>query len=109
MHACVLPSGMYEVQSVVDKQSKPSWADHLSPVRLHYYNAGVVENAEDLIERHKVATQCSLEREAPPRKLTLVPLVAKKLIMKQLHPRYILVSVQSWCPIMMQKILYHHL
>ena len=27
-------------------------------VGLHYY-AGIVENAEDLIERHKVATQCS--------------------------------------------------
>ena len=31
-----------------------------------------------------------LEREAPPRKLTLVPLVAKKIMMKQLQPRYLL-------------------
>ena len=61
---------MYEVLSVMDvqdEQLRPSWADHLSPVGLHYY-AGVVENAEDLIERHKVATQCSFGTRSSTKK-----------------------------------------
>ena len=86
MHVCALRGNVRS--SVMDEQSRPSWTDHLSPVGLHYF-AGVVENAEDLIERHKVLSAL-LEREAPPRKLTLVPLVAKKIMMKQLQPRYLL-------------------
>ena len=45
----------------------PSWADHLFPVGLHYY-AGVVENAEELMERHKVATQCSFGMRSSTKK-----------------------------------------
>ncbi len=39
-------------------QPKPLWASDLHPVGLHYY-AGVVESAEELLEKHKVATQSS--------------------------------------------------
>ena len=38
--------------------SKPSWASNLHPVGLHYY-AGIVDNAEELMEEHKVETQSS--------------------------------------------------
>ena len=57
---------MYEVL-VMAEQSKPSWADHLSPIGLHYY-AGVVENVEELMERHKVATQCSFGTRSSTKK-----------------------------------------
>ena len=78
--------GVYEV-SVMAEQLKPSWGDHFFPVGLHYY-AGVVENAKKPIERRGTRLQLSvlLEREAPPRKLTLVQVAAKKIMMKQLHP-----------------------
>ena len=35
------------------------------PVGLHYY-AGVVEDAEELIEKHKVATQCFFGSQLAP-------------------------------------------
>ena len=41
------------------EQSRPSLADHLFPIGMHYYT-GVVENAEELTERCKLATQCTL-------------------------------------------------
>ena len=57
--ACTLSNaGTYEVVAM-SGQPKPLWASELHPVGLHYY-AGVVESAEDLLEKHKVATQCSL-------------------------------------------------
>ena len=34
---------------------KPTWASNLSKVGLHYY-AGIVENAEKVLEKHKLAT-----------------------------------------------------
>ena len=50
-------AGTYEVVAM-SGQPKPLWASELHPIGLHYY-AGVVESAEDLLEKHKVATQCS--------------------------------------------------
>ena len=50
-------AGTYEVVAM-SGQPKPLWASELHPVGLHYY-AGVVESAENLLEKHKVATQCS--------------------------------------------------
>ena len=38
--------------------SKPPWACDLHPVGLHYYS-GVVDNVEELLESHKIATQSS--------------------------------------------------
>ena len=35
-------------------KSKPSQMSNLHPVGLHYY-AGIVDNAEELMEKHKVA------------------------------------------------------
>ena len=42
----------------MSEQSKPTWASTLCPVGLHYYS-GVVDDAEELLERHKVATRSS--------------------------------------------------
>ena len=42
----------------MSQPSKPAWAANLMPVGLNYY-AGIVENAEDLLEYHKVVTQSS--------------------------------------------------
>ena len=39
-------------------QSKPLWASNLCSVGLHYY-AGIVDNAEELMEEHNMATQSS--------------------------------------------------
>ena len=39
-------------------EKKPSWARDLSSVGINYYG-GVVDNAEEIIEKHKVSTQCS--------------------------------------------------
>ena len=41
-----------------DTSSKPPWACDLHPVGLHYYS-GVVDNVEELLESHKIATQSS--------------------------------------------------
>ena len=35
--------------------TKPTWASNLSKVGLHYY-AGIAENAEEVLEKHKLAT-----------------------------------------------------
>ena len=48
-------------------QSKPLWASHLHPVGLHYY-AGIVDSAEELIEKHKVATQSSFGTRSSTKK-----------------------------------------
>ena len=34
---------------------KPTWASDLSTVGIHYY-AGIVENAEEVLEKHKLPT-----------------------------------------------------
>ena len=47
--------------------SKPAWATDLHPVGLHYY-AGVVNNAEELLESHKVATQSSFGTRSSTKK-----------------------------------------
>ena len=67
----------YEVL-VMAEQSKPSWADHLFPVGLHYY-AGVVESAEELMERNKVATQCSFGKKSSTKKAHPCQLGPRKL------------------------------
>ena len=51
------------------QQSKPVWATNLHPVGLHYY-AGVVDNAEELLESHKVATQSSFGTRTSTKKAT---------------------------------------
>ena len=35
---------------------KPAWAADLKPVGLHYYG-GVVDDDEQILEKHKIATQ----------------------------------------------------
>ena len=50
-------------------QCKPSWASNLHPVGLHYY-AGIVDNAEELMEEHKVATQSSFGTRTSTKKAT---------------------------------------
>ena len=47
--------------------SKPAWAIDLHPVALHYY-AGVVDNVDDLLEKHKVATQTSFGTRSSTKK-----------------------------------------
>ena len=103
MHMCALRGNVRS--SVMDEQSRPSWTDHLSPVGLHYF-AGVVENAEDLIERHKVATQCSFGTRSSTKKAHPCTAVAKKIMMKQLQPRYLL---QFKVGANVDENLYHHL
>ena len=51
------------------QQSKAIWAINLHPVGLHYY-AGVVDNAEELLESHKVATQSSFGTRISTKKAT---------------------------------------
>lgn len=54
------------------KEPKPSWAGDLFPVGIHYY-AGVVENAEQVMERHKVATQSSFGTRSSTKKAHVHP------------------------------------
>ena len=42
--------GTYKVVAIMSGQPKPLWASDLHPVGLHYY-AGVVESAEELLEK----------------------------------------------------------
>ena len=65
---------MYEVLFTAE-QSKPLWADHVFPVGLHYY----AENARELMERHKVATQCSFGKGSSTKKVHLCQLGPRKL------------------------------
>ena len=51
----------------MSQQSKPAWAANLMPVGLNYYT-GIVENAEDLLECHKVATQSSFGTRSSTKK-----------------------------------------
>ena len=53
----------------MSQQSKPVWATNLDPVGLHYY-ASVVDNAEDLLQSHKVATQSSFGTRISTKKAT---------------------------------------
>ena len=38
--------------------SKPLWASDLLSVGKHYF-AGVVDDAEEVLEKHKLSTQCT--------------------------------------------------
>ena len=51
-------------------QSKPSWASNLHPVGLHYY-AGLVDNAQELLEEHKMATQSSFGTRTSTKKASI--------------------------------------
>ena len=93
MHVCALRGNVRS--SVMDEQSRPSWTDHLSPVGLHYF-AGVVENAEDLIERHKVATQCSFGTRSSTKKAHPCTAGGKENHDEAATAK-VLVTVQSWC------------
>ena len=44
--------------SLSKPESKPLWARDLSPIGLNYFG-GVVDNAEEILENHKLSTQCS--------------------------------------------------
>ena len=55
--------------SAVSWQSKPVWATSFHPVGLHYY-AGVVDNAEELLESHKVSMQSSFGTRSSAKKVT---------------------------------------
>ena len=44
--------------SLSKPENKPLWARDLSPVGLNYFG-GVVDNAEVILEKHKLSTQCS--------------------------------------------------
>ena len=54
-------------EPAMSQPSKPAWAANLLPVGLNYY-AGIVENAEDLLESHKVATQSSFGTRSSTKK-----------------------------------------
>ena len=47
--------------------SKPAWAVDLHPVALHYY-AGLVDNVDDSLEKHKVFTQASFGTRSSTKK-----------------------------------------
>ena len=51
----------------MSQESKPVWATNLHPVGLHYY-AGVVDDAEKLLESHKLATQSSFGTRSSTKK-----------------------------------------
>ena len=44
--------------------SKPLWASDLLSVGIHYF-AGVVDDAEEVLEKHKLSTQCTLQTDQP--------------------------------------------
>ena len=76
--------------SVMDEQSRPSWT-----VGLHYF-AGVVENVEDLIERHKVAIQCSFGTRSSTKKAHPCTAGGKENHDEAATSK-VLVTVKSWC------------
>ena len=45
-------------------ESKPLWASDLLSVGIHYF-AGVVDDAEEVLEKHKLSTQCTLQTDQP--------------------------------------------
>ena len=51
----------------MSQPSKPAWAANLKPVGLNYY-VGIIENAEDLLEHHKVVTQSSFGTRSSTKK-----------------------------------------
>ena len=40
------------------------WASDLLSVGIHYF-AGVVDDAEEVLEKHKLSTQCTLQTDQP--------------------------------------------
>ena len=49
---------------------KPAWATDLKPVGLHYYG-GVVECGEEILEKHKIATQSCFGTRTSSKKKTV--------------------------------------
>ena len=85
------PNALTICQKAMSGQPKPLWESDLHPVGQHYY-AGIADNAEELMDEHKVATQGSFG----PRTFTkqehdfnIAPVLAKKttIPMKLLHLR----------------------
>lgn len=48
---------------------KPAWARDLKPVGLHYYG-GVVNDGEEILEKHKIATQSCFGTRTSTKKST---------------------------------------
>ena len=49
---------------IIANLSKPLWASDLLSVGIHYF-AGVVDDAEEVLEKHKLSTQCTLQTDQP--------------------------------------------